>query len=137
MQKEPVRIVVFHCRNLQLFKNGEQKAFARSRPGLRLVAVPCSGKVEAHHLLGTLAGGADAAIVLACEEKACRFMEGSMRSHKRVDFTRRWLEELGIAPDRVDYIHVPRGDTEALDAVLKEFAGRLEPLGKVPPAETP
>ena len=137
MRKNPIKIVVYHCRNLKLFKDGEQKDFARSRPGLKLVAVPCSGKVEAHHLLKTLAGGADAALVIACEEKACQYMEGSMRSHKRVDYARSWLEELGIDPGRVRYSHVPPMDSGALDTLLKAFGEKVEPLGKVPSAETP
>ena len=137
MEQKHSRIVVYHCRNLQLFKNGGQKTFARSRPGLRLVAVPCSGKVEAHHLLKTLAGGADGALVIACEEKACQYMEGSMRSHKRVDYARVWLTELGIDPERLKYTHVPPNDDRALDTLLKDFGERLEPLGKVPSAETP
>jgi F420-non-reducing hydrogenase iron-sulfur subunit len=137
MEQNPIRIVVYHCRNLQLFRNGEQKEFARLRPGLRLVAVPCSGKVEAHHLLKTLAGGADGALVIACEERACQYMEGSMRSHKRVDYARSWLAELGIDPARVAYTHVPPMDSRALDTLLKDFGEKLEPLGKVPSAETP
>lgn len=70
MQSSPHNIVVYHCRNLRLFKDGEQKTFARSRPGLKVVAIPCSGKMEAHQLLKTLAGGAQGVLVLGCAEKA-------------------------------------------------------------------
>jgi F420-non-reducing hydrogenase iron-sulfur subunit len=132
MEKKPIKIVVYHCRNLRLFNNSEQKVFARSRPGLKLVSIPCSGKVEAHHLLKTLAGGAQGALVLGCAERACQYLEGSMRSRKRLDYARLWLERIGIEPDRLEFIHLPPMDREALDSVLKEFTLKLESFDQIP-----
>lgn len=133
METNPVKIVAYHCRNLQLFKPGEHKAFMRSRPGLSLIAIPCSGKVEAHHLLTTLAEGAKGVLVLACGEKACRYLEGSMRAHKRVEYARWWLQQIGIEPDRVEFVHIPPNDPGALDKFLKEFTFKLESLETIPP----
>jgi len=132
MEEPPVKIVAYYCRNLRLFENGEQKAFARSMPGLSLVAIPCSGKLEAHHLLKTLAGGAEGVLVLACAENACQYMEGSMRSRKRMNYACSWLDKIGIEPDRLNFIHLPPMDTDALEAALKEFAARLKTLGTIP-----
>lgn len=126
------KIVVYHCRNLRLFKPGEQKTYTRSRAGLSMVAVPCSGKVEAHHILKTLATGADGVLVLACAEKACQYLEGSMRSRKRSDYARSWLEKIGVEPERVQFVHFPPMDPEALDKTLDEFAAKLESLGTTP-----
>jgi len=134
METKPTKIVVYHCRNLRLFNNGDQKVFVRSRPGVKLVAIPCSGKVEAHHLPQTLAGGAQGALVLACAEKACKYLEGSMRAHKRVDYARLWLEKIGIEPERLEFIHLPPMDCDALDDVLKEFARKLESFDEMPAA---
>jgi F420-non-reducing hydrogenase iron-sulfur subunit len=139
MEQNPIRIVVYYCRNLQLFQDGQQKDFARSRPGLKLVAIPCSGKVEAHHLLETLSGGAQGALVLACAQKACHYLEGSKRSHKRVEYARSWLQKLGIEPDRLEFIHFPPKNTIALDRLLKEFVLRLrsfEPLPSIAQIQT-
>lgn len=127
-----VNIVVFHCRNLRLFEGGNHKAFARSRPGLRLVAIPCSGKVEAHHLLKTLAGGARGALVLACAEKACKFFEGSMRSGKRMEYARSWLQEIGMEPDRLEFVHARPMDLDEVDRIVKEFTARLESFDQIP-----
>jgi len=126
METKPVKIVAYYCHNLELFRDGEQKNFARSRPGLSLVAIPCSGKVEAHHLLKTLAADAEGVLVLACAEKACQYLEGSMRSRRRVGYAKRWLEQLGIEPDRLQFVHLPHGSREMLDRTLNEFASKLE-----------
>jgi F420-non-reducing hydrogenase iron-sulfur subunit len=132
MEQKPIKIVVYHCRNLQLFTDGQQKIFARSRPGIKLVAIPCSGKIEAHHLLKTLSGGADGALVLACAQKACQYLEGSKRSHKRVEYARWWLNRLGIEPDRLEFIHFQPKNIKALDTLLEEFILRLESFEPLP-----
>ncbi|MEW6136667.1 MAG: hydrogenase iron-sulfur subunit [Thermodesulfobacteriota bacterium] len=134
METNPRKIVVYYCRNLRLFNGGGQKIYERSRPGLKLVAVPCSGKVEAHHLLKTLAGGTDGALVLACAEKACQYLEGSKRSHKRVAYARAWLQRIGMEPDRLAFIHLPPMDLSELDKVLEEFTSTLESFEKIPAA---
>lgn len=137
MNTNLTNIVVYHCRNLRLFQNGGQKVFSRSHPGLRLVAIPCSGKVEAHHLLKTLASGAAGVLVLACQQRACQFLEGSMRSSRRVNYARAWLEELGVEPERVQYLHVPPADLGALDGILEEFSEKLQVLGEITAAPPP
>lgn len=134
MQVNPTNIVVYYCRNLRLFNDGDQKIYARSRPGLKLVAVPCSGKVEAHHLLKTLAGGAQGAMVLACAEKACQYLEGSKRSHKRVDYARLWLKKIGMEPERLAFIHLPPMDRAALGKALEDFRSTLESFETIPAA---
>jgi F420-non-reducing hydrogenase iron-sulfur subunit len=132
MKTKPIKIVVYCCRNLGLFRDGDQKDFTRSRPGLSLVAIPCSGKVEAHHLLKTLAADADGVLVLGCAEKACQYLEGSMRARRRVGYAQHWLQQLGIEPERLEFINFPRGDEEALDRTLKEFATKLESFSHKP-----
>ncbi len=132
MDSRSPKIVIYYCRNLKLFEAGEQKNFARSINGLSLVAIPCSGKLEAHHLLKTLAGGAEGVMVLACAEKACQYLEGSMRSHKRFRYARSWLEKLGIEPERLQFVHLAPMDKAGLEAALNEFQARLENFGTIP-----
>jgi coenzyme F420-reducing hydrogenase delta subunit len=136
MDKEPIKVVVYHCRNLRLFEDGNQKAFMRERPGIRLVAIPCSGKVEAHHLLKTLADGVDGVLVCACAEKACRYLEGSMRARKRMQYAREWLQKLDINPYRIEFVHTPPMDLKALERILEDFVSGLRQDEEIPsPAE--
>jgi len=101
-------------------------------PGLSLVAIPCSGKLEAHHLLETLAAGAEGVLVLACAENACQYMEGSMRAQKRIHYARAWLERIKIEPERLRFVHLANSDRDGLEAALKEFTVRLETFGTIP-----
>lgn len=123
-------MLVYHCRNLRLFDNGRHKDFERSHPGLKLVAIPCSGKVEAHHLLGALASGVEGVIVLACNEKACQYLEGSMRSRKRLEYARSWLSEIGLEQERLEFKHLGPMDTDEMEKIIEEFRSKLETLEK-------
>jgi len=124
----PGQIVVYHCRNLNLFQRGEQKEFLRFWPTVKLVAIPCSGKMEAHHLLKTLAAGAEGVLVLGCEETSCRYLEGSKRSHKRFNYARTWLERIGLNPERIAFRHILPRDMVALEAALQDLSHQLEAL---------
>lgn len=124
----PLNIVLYHCVNLQLFKEGRHRELQRSRPGLRIVAAPCSGKLEAAHMLKSLAGGADGVLILACEKEACKFFEGSARASKRMEHARLWLDELGIDNSRLALVHAtPRNDQKA-ERILDDFLSGLTPL---------
>ncbi len=120
------KVVVYYCYNLKLFRNGAHKTIAAKRPGLSLVAIPCSGKMEAHHLLRTLAEGAQGILVLGCAEAACQYLEGSTRSRKRVGYARSWLEKLNIEPDRIRFVQIPPMDVEAFERTLADFYTLLD-----------
>lgn len=72
-------------------------------------------------------------LVLACAEKACQYVEGSMRSHKRADYARSWLDRLGIESERIEFVHMPPKNQAELDRILQDFFNRLESFGKIPP----
>jgi coenzyme F420-reducing hydrogenase delta subunit len=93
--------------------------------------------MEAHHILKTLAGGAAGVLVLACEEKACQFLEGSMRSRKRFEYARTWLAELRIDTGRIEFVRISPMDVEALDRTLRVFSANLRRLGNIEAASAP
>lgn len=69
--------------------------------GVQIVETPCSGKVDPIYLLKAFEKGADAVVVLACDQRLCSTIEGARRIHKRVERTQRLLEEAGIDPARL------------------------------------
>jgi len=136
MKSLPTKVLVYYCHNLQLFKNGTRNEFARSWPGVKLVALPCSGKVEAYHLLKALASGVQGVLVLGCNENACQVLEGSLRSQRRLQYARSWLEELGIEAERLQFSHLLLTDERALETILQDFTGRLQTFGNISASST-
>jgi F420-non-reducing hydrogenase iron-sulfur subunit len=98
----------------------------------RVIAEPCSSKVEVFQMLRTLATEADILWVIGCPEKACQLVEGSFRMTKRVGHAQDYLEEIGIEPQRLGLAQLPAGNQEALAATVGEILERAQKLGVNP-----
>jgi coenzyme F420-reducing hydrogenase delta subunit len=72
-------------------------------------------------------------LVCACAESACQYLEGSMRAHKRVAYAHSWLQQIGIESERLQFVHLPPMDGDALNKALDAFTARLESFENVPP----
>lgn len=70
----------------------------------RLVALPCSSKVDVPHILKVLEAGADGVLVLACPDKTCQFMVGNVRAEKRIRYVHDLLESAGLGGARVSLV---------------------------------
>ena len=71
------------------------------------VAVPCAGRLQPEHLLKTLEDGADAALVICCEEGNCHHLEGSQRCQRRLDYVSGLVKQAGLGGDRLMLFHLP------------------------------
>jgi len=68
---------------------------------VRAIMLPCSSKVEVPYILRFLESGVHAVEIVACPEKGCKFLIGSRRAEKRIDYVRGLLEMIGDCPQRV------------------------------------
>ena len=99
----------------------------------RVIAEPCSSKVEVFQMLRTLASEADLLWVVGCPETACQLVEGSFRMTKRVGHAQDYLREIGLEPERLGMVQLPAGNQEALSAATREILERARKL-RVNPA---
>jgi F420-non-reducing hydrogenase iron-sulfur subunit len=106
---------------------------ARYDASVRLVHVPCSGRVDGIHLLETLEKGADAVFVLGCLEKNCYYDTGSVEGRKRVEYVKGMLKEVGVEPDRVEMFNASSSMVWKFEDVVSrmiDVAKRLGPIGE-------
>jgi len=68
---------------------------------VKIIRVPCTGKVDVMHLLRAIQKGADGVYAVGCLEGTCHYNEGNLRARERVEHVARLLEEIGIEGDRV------------------------------------
>lgn len=98
----------------------------------RVIAEPCSSKVEVFQMLRILATEADLLWVIGCPEEQCLFTEGSTRMGRRVEFARKYLEEIGLEPERLGMSRIPPGEPQALSATATEMRKQARSLGLNP-----
>jgi coenzyme F420-reducing hydrogenase delta subunit len=104
----------------------------QSDASVRLVQVPCTGRVDGLHILKALEDGADAVFVLGCLEKNCYYDTGSIEGRKRVVYVKQMLSEAGIEKERVEMFNAASTNAWAYpEAVAKmvDIARKLGPIG--------
>jgi len=102
-------------------------------PGsVRILRLPCTGKIEVNHLLAALERGADGVIVAGCLEGGCHFQEGNLRARRRVERAKRIIEEIGLEPERVEMFNLSSADGPRFAEIVTEMNERIARIGPSP-----
>jgi F420-non-reducing hydrogenase iron-sulfur subunit len=127
-----MNVVIFACQQAVPDQEALRALWKEEEIRLRLLSEPCSSKVEAFQLLRTLATPVDLVWVIGCAETLCRYQEGSHRLVGRVHYTQRYLEEIGLEPERLGHCLVTPGDQGELAAVAGQIQAQVRALGPTP-----
>ncbi len=103
---------------------------------VKIIRVPCTGKVDAIHIMKALEKGADGVYVAGCLEGDCHFKTGNTRAKHRVDRVKKILEDLGWEADRVAMVNMSAGMGERFAKTALEFTEKIKNLGPNPVKQT-
>ena len=101
-------------------------------PDVRIIQVPCTGKVDILHLLTAFEEGADGVFVAGCLEGDCHFKNGNLRAAGRVMAVKKLLDEIGIGGERLEMVHMSAGMGERFARTAIEMTARIRKLGPNP-----
>jgi len=96
---------------------------------IRIVKVPCTGRVAAIHLLKALENGADGVFVAGCMEGDCHYQAGNLRAKKRVGYVKRILESIGVDPERVAMYNLSAGMGPRFAEISREMTEKIRNMG--------
>jgi coenzyme F420-reducing hydrogenase delta subunit len=99
---------------------------------IRIVKIPCTGKVDVLYLLKAFESGADGVYVAGCLEGNCHFITGNIKAEKRVEQTKRVLDEIGIGAERLEMFNMSAAMGERFAEVAREMTDRIKKIGKSP-----
>lgn len=99
---------------------------------VKIVRVPCSGKVDALHITTAFEKGADGVYVAGCLEGDCHFKNGNEKAAKRVAYVQNYLEEIGIDPERLEMVRVSAGMGHRFAQIATEITKKIRKLGPSP-----
>lgn len=97
---------------------------------VKLVRLPCTGKVDVQYMLDAFEGGADAVYVIACSLGNCHHVRGNERGRARVERAKSILKTIGLEPERLEmyFLSGGMGATFAeIARAMTEQAARLGP----------
>jgi F420-non-reducing hydrogenase iron-sulfur subunit len=104
---------------------------------VRILRLPCTGKVEVNHLLAAFERGADGVIVAGCLEGGCHFQEGNLRARRRVERTREILEEIGMEPERLEMFNLSSAEGSRFAEIVALVNERIVQMGLSPLRQNP
>jgi len=99
---------------------------------VKVVKLPCTGKMDTIYVLKAFEQGADAVMVVACTKGTCHHMEGNLRAEKRVGQAKRLLDNIGLGGERVEIFFVTGSQGYSFAAAVQEMTERVRRLGPNP-----
>lgn len=101
-------------------------------PNIRLIRVMCSGRINSSFVLAAFVRGADGVFIGGCHPGDCHYLTGNYKMKRRVDLTKRLLEQYGIEPERLRLEWISAAEAAKFAETVTDFTERLRELGPSP-----
>ncbi len=103
---------------------------------IKIIKIPCTGKVDVLYLLRAFEDGADGVIVAGCEEGSCHFINGNIRAKKKVNYIKKILDEIGLGGERLEMYNLSAAMGQRFADLAEEITKRIKKLGPSPIRES-
>jgi F420-non-reducing hydrogenase iron-sulfur subunit len=101
-------------------------------PNVRVIHVPCTGKIEMEHVLAAFEKGIDGVLVAGCLEGGCHFVEGNLRARKRSEYLRDLLDQIGVGRERLRMVNLSAAMAPTFALRVREIVETVAGLGPNP-----
>jgi len=98
-------------------------------PNVRIVQVPCSGRIDPVMIFRAFSEGYDGVLVSGCHPGDCHYGTGNYFARRKLAVARRLLETVGVSLDRMCFAWVSAAEGRKFSEVCAEFTERLKKLG--------
>lgn len=99
---------------------------------LRIIRVPCSGRIDPLFIVKTLLYGADGVLVSGCHPRDCHYSQGNFFARRRLEALKRFLPVIGVEPGRFEYTWVSASEGQRWQQVVQNFTEQVHALGPSP-----
>ena len=96
---------------------------------LRVIRVMCSGRVDPTIVLEAFINNMDGVMVLGCHPGDCHYITGNYYTEKRMDTLQKFLEILGVKPERLILDWVSASEGERFANLIRDFVEKIKSLG--------
>jgi len=92
---------------------------------VRLIRVPCTGRVDILQMLRAVEKGYDGILVLGCHEENCKYLRGNILARKRVAYANTLLAEAGAGENTIEFHGVAANQPHRFVQVVRAMHDRL------------
>lgn len=124
------KIVGFLC-NWCSFAGADMAGTGRmSYPAnIRILRVPCSGRVDPLLVAKCLHEGADGVLIAGCHPGDCHYVQGNYYTRRRFALLPKLLDFMGIEEQRVRLEWVSASEGRKFSEVVADFTATIQRLG--------
>jgi coenzyme F420-reducing hydrogenase delta subunit len=126
--REPT-IVAFLC-NWCSYAGADLAGVSRLQypANVRVIRVPCSGRVDPLYIIKALQEGADGVLVSGCHPGDCHYISGNLVARRKFAMLKSFLEYLGIEPERVQFSWVSASEGGWFAALIEKVVNDVKEL---------
>ena len=99
---------------------------------VRMVRIPCTGRISKSLLFRAFEMGADGVALVGCEAGSCRYGSGTAVARRNVEGTRGILDLLGLGKERLQWATFLPEQAEDLLGFLQSFHQQVLAIGRSP-----
>lgn len=125
------KIIAFLC-NWCSYAGADLAGVSRFQypPHVRVIRVPCSGRINPLFILKALYEGADGVLVSGCHPGDCHYQSGNYFARRRLEVFKKLLEFLGINPARFKMAWVSASEGAQFAQLIREFTSEIKEAGR-------
>ncbi len=98
-------------------------------PNVRIIRLPCTGRIDPLFILKAFERGADGVIVSGCHPGDCHYTSGNLHARRRFAVFHDLLEFVGVEADRVIFSWVSASEGLKWRDVVNDAVARVRALG--------
>ena len=124
------KIVAFLC-NWCSYAGADLAGVSRIQypPTVRIIRIPCSGRMNPMYILKALANGADGVLVSGCHPGDCHYISGNYVARRKFAVLKSFLKFVGVEEERVNFSWVSAAEGGRFAEVVKGVTERVRQLG--------
>jgi len=98
-------------------------------PNVRIMRVPCTGRINPFYIVKALQAGADGVLVSGCHPGECHYISGNLVARRKFAMLKSFLDYIGIEGDRTTFTWVSASEGERFAQVIKGVTAKVQALG--------
>jgi len=97
---------------------------------IKLVKVPCSGRISPLFIMNAFQKGADGVLVSGCMPEKCHFINSNLGARRQLDEFRNFLIFLGLEPGRFKFLWMNIDERGVIQKEITTFTAEVKKLSQ-------
>ena len=98
-------------------------------PNVRIIRVPCTGRINPFYIVKALQEGADGVLVSGCHPGECHYLTGNMIARRKFAMLKSLLTYIGVEGDRAVFTWVSASEGERFAKIIRQVTGAVKAIG--------